>query len=84
MRTCNGCGRARQVVLFCVGHKSNLTTPSTHGAAKMQRNDANHKASQSNPNNPAHRQVNDNRSNQGNPNNPVYRSGRNLPPASKK
>lgn len=50
----------------------------------MQRNDANHNANQSNPNHPAHRQVNDNRSNQGNPNNPAYRSSRNLPPASKK
>lgn len=50
----------------------------------MQRTDANHKANQGNPNNPAHRQVNNNRSNQGNPNNPVYHGSRSLPPPPKK
>lgn len=81
---CNSRGAEYDAALFCDGHKSNLTAPSTYGATKMQRSDANHKANQSNPNNPAYRQVNDNRSNQGNPNNPVYRSSRSMPPAPKK
>lgn len=41
---------------------------------------ANHKANQSNPTSPAHRQVNNNRSNQGNPTSPAYRSSRGQAP----
>jgi hypothetical protein len=45
----------------------------------MNRKQANHHANQHNPNNIAHKQVNDNRSNQGNPTSPVYHQGRAVP-----
>lgn len=50
----------------------------------MKRANTNHKSDQANPNNPAHRHVNDNRSNQGNTNNQVFYQTRNLPVPVKK
>jgi hypothetical protein len=45
----------------------------------MNRKQANHHANQANPNNIAHKQVNDNRSKQGNPTSAVYHKGRAVP-----
>jgi hypothetical protein len=50
----------------------------------MSRNDANHKANQSNPQHSAWQKATDNTSNQRNPNNPTYRQSRQLPPNTKK
>jgi hypothetical protein len=45
---------------------------------------ADHHANQHNPDNIAHKHVNDNRSNQGNPTSPVYHQGRAVPEKSVK
>jgi hypothetical protein len=45
----------------------------------MDRKQADHHANQHNPNNIAHKHVNDNRSNQKNPISPVYEKGRAVP-----
>ncbi|UVW30664.1 hypothetical protein [Massilia sp. H6] len=45
----------------------------------MDRKQANHHANQKNPNNVAHKHVNDNRSNQGNPTSHTYDKSRAAP-----
>ncbi|MDH1477001.1 MULTISPECIES: hypothetical protein [Comamonas] len=50
----------------------------------MNRNDANHKSNQHNPQHPAWQQANDNKSNQSNPNNRAYWQSRGLQQPSKK
>jgi hypothetical protein len=68
-------------MLSCAGNKCRLTSLSIKRTRNMKKSDANHKANQGNPNNPAYQHVNNNRGNQGNPNNRAHDLSRGLKPA---